>query len=65
MSIMESKMDDFMESGNQKFNYIEELEIKLSDIKKQFIKYESSDHEGLDMMLEYVKLQNLIMSIKE
>jgi uncharacterized radical SAM superfamily Fe-S cluster-containing enzyme len=38
---------------------------KLYEIKQQFINYENADAYALDMMIEYDRLQTLIMSIKE
>jgi len=44
---------------------VKELESQLEQIKQQFINYESADEYALDMMVEYERLQTLIMSIKD
>ncbi len=44
---------------------IEQLESQLAAIKQQFINYESADEYALDIMMEYGRLQTMIMAIKE
>lgn len=44
---------------------IEQLERELAAVKTQFERYENSDFDGADCMLEYRNLKELIDSIKE
>ena len=42
---------------------VAQLDSQLAAIKQQFINYENADEYALDMMMEYERLQTMIMSI--